>query len=121
MKLRENIKGKKQKSNLGTIGASDDLKDAYEEANLNNSVLKLLIIPYNIGVPVYSLTTELDESKINNENNINNNNKSEIIYLIGKLLQDISINNIEIEPKLMNIIINLMNIVKKNEIMNKKN
>jgi MinD-like ATPase involved in chromosome partitioning or flagellar assembly len=52
-----------EEKDLITIGSSEDLNEAYHQAEQLNTVLKLLIVPDNIGVPVYSFTSELDKSQ----------------------------------------------------------
>jgi len=59
-----------------TIASSEDLEEAYSQAEANGTVLKLLIVPDDIGIPVYSITTELDKSEDNNNNNNDNNNSN---------------------------------------------
>lgn len=63
-----------EEKDLITIASSDDLEEAYNQAETNNSVLKLLIVPDDVSMPVYSLTTELDKSQVEKDNNNDANN-----------------------------------------------
>jgi hypothetical protein len=49
-----------------TIGSSDDLEEAYNQAEQNGNILKLSIVPSD-GNVVYSMTTELDKSELEKE------------------------------------------------------
>lgn len=53
-----------------TIASSEDLEEAYNQAEANGTVLKLLIVLENSEQPAYELTTELDKSLLNNNEQV---------------------------------------------------
>jgi len=118
-----------EEKDLITISSSDDLEEAYKQAEANGVVLKLVVIPDEKNAPVYSFTSEVDRSELNEANgngkNEEKNNESsgsseeeeEKEECAGKKLLNDLINNKEFREEFIHFIVSFINTLKEN--MNK--